>query len=171
MIAAWPARVCGLFCFWRFGGITVGASSGPRWFDGGGSEFNANHGDGFAIVQTGATLGFSLVLRSENLPFRKRHIGMNMDQAKGVAKDIAGSEQEGTGKLVVSKEQAVKGLDHQISRDAEDNLGKAEAVVKGDVREERNAQTRSDARPTLRHRTCFPATAKIRFSGDSCAPP
>jgi uncharacterized protein YjbJ (UPF0337 family) len=96
---------------------------------------------------------------------------MNMDQAKGVAKDIAGSEQEGTGKLVVSKEQAVKGLDHQISRDAEDNLGKAEAVVKGDVREERNAQTRSDARPTLRHRTCFPATAKIRFSGDSCAPP
>lgn len=55
---------------------------------------------------------------------------MNKDQVKGVSKDITGKIQEGTGKLVGSKEQQAKGLKKQVEGKLEKSLGDAEEIVK-----------------------------------------
>ena len=55
---------------------------------------------------------------------------MNKNQVKGMAKDIAGKVQEGTGKLVGSKEQQAKGLGKQISGTAEKAYGDAKEALK-----------------------------------------
>jgi uncharacterized protein YjbJ (UPF0337 family) len=58
---------------------------------------------------------------------------MNKDQVAGIAKGIAGKVQEGTGKLVGSKEQQIKGLKKQIEGNAEKTLVDAKEVVKNVV--------------------------------------
>ena len=55
---------------------------------------------------------------------------MNKDQVKGVAKEIAGKVQQEAGKLVGSKTQQAKGLDKQISGEAEKNYGNAKEFIK-----------------------------------------
>ena len=54
---------------------------------------------------------------------------MNKDQAKGVAKDVAGKIQEKAGKLVGSKEQQIKGLSKQISGKVQKSVGDAKQSV------------------------------------------
>jgi len=60
---------------------------------------------------------------------------MNKNQVKGVAKDIAGTVQEGAGKLVGSKEQQIKGIDKQLSGKVEKNFGDAKEAVKEVIRQ------------------------------------
>ena len=55
---------------------------------------------------------------------------MNKDQAKGVAKDIAGKVQEEAGKLVGSKDQQAKGLVKQVQGKTEKAYGDAKEIVK-----------------------------------------
>jgi uncharacterized protein YjbJ (UPF0337 family) len=55
---------------------------------------------------------------------------MNKNQVNGTVKDIVGKAQEGTGKLVGSKEQEAKGIQKQVSGKAEKQLGDAKEVVK-----------------------------------------
>lgn len=59
---------------------------------------------------------------------------MNKDQIKGVAKDIAGTVQEGAGKLVGSKEQQAKGLVKQAEGKTEKAFGDATEIVKDAVK-------------------------------------
>jgi uncharacterized protein YjbJ (UPF0337 family) len=60
---------------------------------------------------------------------------MNKDQVKGTAKDIAGKVQEGTGKLVGSKEQQIKGLNNQISGETQKHFGDSKEAVKGAIKD------------------------------------
>jgi uncharacterized protein YjbJ (UPF0337 family) len=56
--------------------------------------------------------------------------GMNKDQVKGEAKDIAGKIQEETGKLVGSKEQQAKGLEKQVEGKVQEKVGNLKEAVK-----------------------------------------
>ncbi len=55
---------------------------------------------------------------------------MNKDQVKGAVKEIVGKAQEKTGKIIGSKEQQVKGLNNQISGNAEKSYGDAKEAIK-----------------------------------------
>ena len=54
---------------------------------------------------------------------------MNKDQAKGMAKDVAGKVQEQAGKLVGSRKQQIKGLSKQISGKLQKGVGDAKQSV------------------------------------------
>ena len=54
---------------------------------------------------------------------------MNKDQAKGMAKDVAGKVQEQAGKLVGSRKQQIKGLSKQISGKLQKSVGDAKQSV------------------------------------------
>ena len=54
---------------------------------------------------------------------------MNKDQAKGIAKDVAGKVQEELGKLIGSEKLQAKGLGKQISGKVEKIYGDAKEVV------------------------------------------
>ncbi len=54
---------------------------------------------------------------------------MNKDQAKGMAKDVAGKVQEQAGKLVGSRKQQIKGLSKQISGKLQKSIGDAKQSV------------------------------------------
>ncbi|MBS1198849.1 MAG: CsbD family protein [Proteobacteria bacterium] len=54
---------------------------------------------------------------------------MNKDQAKGMAKDVAGKIQEEVGKLVGSKEQEAKGISKQISGKTQEAFGDVKQAV------------------------------------------
>jgi uncharacterized protein YjbJ (UPF0337 family) len=56
--------------------------------------------------------------------------GMNKDQVKGEAKDIAGKIQEETGKLAGSKEQQAKGLEKQVEGKVQQKVGNLKEAVK-----------------------------------------
>ncbi|MDA8329317.1 MAG: CsbD family protein [Betaproteobacteria bacterium] len=55
---------------------------------------------------------------------------MNKDQAKGVARDIAGKVQETAGELTGNNDQQIKGLGKQIAGKAEKALGDVKEVIK-----------------------------------------
>ena len=56
--------------------------------------------------------------------------GMNKDQVKGVAKDIAGKIQEESGKLLGSKEQQAKGMEKQVEGKVQQHVGNLKQAVK-----------------------------------------
>ena len=55
---------------------------------------------------------------------------MNKDQVKGAVKSVVGKAQEEAGKLVGNKAQQVKGLNNQISGEAEKLLGDTKEAIK-----------------------------------------
>jgi uncharacterized protein YjbJ (UPF0337 family) len=62
---------------------------------------------------------------------------MNKDQAKGVAKNVAGKVQEQAGRMVGSKEQQVKGLSKQISGKVQKDYGDAKESLEDFEKSER----------------------------------
>ena len=58
---------------------------------------------------------------------------MNKNQIKGTVKDLAGKVQEETGKLIGNREQEAKGINKQVTGQAEKRLGDVKEIVKGAV--------------------------------------